>query len=265
MHRNTRYWRYIYDPTLTEQSFVHVSCNTALTDRATDSLQNSNLFCQLQRQVVRDRAIQVAFSSCSGCRRKYIEKTDCEDAGWNRKKVKADVLTVAKLEKFSALKYLNALTPTMLLQVTECNALFDFHEDYQTADSLPLMPIALITSDERSLPMRGMPIAWGELWSKLAGRFPGPHHQNTNKPASAGTQSDSGADAVRRNTGAAAASMPPPPLSNSVTALNYLPAARQREVAAKQHYAYPRGCNAGIPSNGADGFRSAAFHRHPGI
>eukprot|EP00965_Chrysotila_dentata_P082749 2730385-Pleurochrysis_carterae.AAC.1 len=76
----------------------------------------------------------------------------------------ADVLKIAEIEGFSE------------LQVAEWKPLFKFHADYETADSVPPTPINLHINDNKTHTMHGMPIPWNTLWSKLAGRFPRPHH-----------------------------------------------------------------------------------------
>eukprot|EP00965_Chrysotila_dentata_P253110 6211068-Pleurochrysis_carterae.AAC.1 len=145
--------------------------------------------------------------------------------GWNRAKMEKEVLEVAKEDGCSA------------EQLAEWKALFSFHEEHKTADSLPALPTSLTTEamGDSSFTLTGMPIEWKELWSKLAGRFPRPHHtaatsgeQGTGAPASA-AQHSSGAADVSQNTSTLrpAAVQLPLPLHNSVTGLNYQPAVRQ--------------------------------------
>eukprot|EP00965_Chrysotila_dentata_P257123 6212775-Pleurochrysis_carterae.AAC.1 len=84
--------------------------------------------------------------------------------------------------------------------------------------------------------MRGMPIRWDELWSKLAGRLPRPHHQSTAPCIAQGTQvGGTGADSLTRTERATTAAAPsattqheqPLALINNVTGINYPTNVRQ--------------------------------------
>eukprot|EP00965_Chrysotila_dentata_P077460 2557208-Pleurochrysis_carterae.AAC.1 len=114
MHiRNERYWRYLFDVSLEEHGYVHVSYRTALTDRASDSAAE---FKPLLPPAERGAQRQTDPSGIQHMLRctpitndpgvepweGTNEDTYSADAGWNREKVKADVLKLAELENFSA-------------------------------------------------------------------------------------------------------------------------------------------------------------------
>ena len=83
--------------------------------------------------------------------------------GWNRKKVRADVMDAGRILSFSE------------AEMAEWRALFDFWEQHPTPESLPASPHTIQMDDGRSYKMIGPP-AWAELWRVLR-RFPRPHHQ----------------------------------------------------------------------------------------
>ena len=91
--------------------------------------------------------------------------------GWNAKKVMAGVRAIAELEDF---------TPA---QHADWDALFGFHEQYTSADSIPSEQMQLKTSDGRVLNMEGPP-DWNELWRVLR-RFPRAHRKDAQPSASA--------------------------------------------------------------------------------
>eukprot|EP00965_Chrysotila_dentata_P129336 4275365-Pleurochrysis_carterae.AAC.1 len=73
-----------------------------------------------------------------------------------------------------------------------------------------------------------MPIAWRELWGRVAGRFPRPHLARAENAAdSTAPEHSSGAADISRNVNPTAEPILPLPLHNNVTGLNYTPAARQ--------------------------------------
>eukprot|EP00965_Chrysotila_dentata_P056744 1882714-Pleurochrysis_carterae.AAC.2 len=125
-------------------------------------------------------------------------------------------MEVAKLEKFTE------------NEKAEREALFDFHETHQHVDSLPSLPHTIHTRDHREFKLNGMPVPWDQLWAKLAGRFPRPHHKT--------------AEPEQHITTISATNAPPPAgaaaVTNNVTGINHLPAARQREVAANASNAH---------------------------
>eukprot|EP00965_Chrysotila_dentata_P233557 6199661-Pleurochrysis_carterae.AAC.1 len=72
--------------------------------------------------------------------------------------------------------------------------------------------------------MKGMPADWGTVWSKLEGRFSRPHHRASAVAES--TQHPAAVDGAN-NTAQHPPLQPAQAPTNSVTGLNYLPAARQ--------------------------------------
>eukprot|EP00965_Chrysotila_dentata_P131957 4362435-Pleurochrysis_carterae.AAC.2 len=135
-------------------------------------------------------------------------------------------------------RHVTRLCGSFVPQLNEWKALFKFHAEHETADSLPTLPVDLMDGEapgSDAFKLTGMPIAWKELWLKLAGRFPRPHHAAAEGiMADARPQGSSAADDVARNAGASAATPQLPlPLHNSVTGINYQPAARQQ--AGTQH------------------------------
>jgi len=108
-------------------------------------------------------------------------------------------------------------------QISEWNALFDFHDKYTTADSVPHMPIVLSLGGGRFGNMIGAPIAWAELWQVLkthardrGGQMPGPADGDITTPV---------AVAARKQEEL--------PLHNGVTGGN-LPRAQRRAAAMRQ-------------------------------
>lgn len=122
----------------------------------------------------------------------------------------------------SVLKY----TPK---QIAEWNALFDFHEKYTTADSVPHMPITLsLHGSGRDGRMNGAPISWAELW----------HWLKTHARSRGGEQAPGGEEEDGAAAGAAASTARPVvqrelPLLNGVTGSN-LPRAYRRAAAARE-------------------------------
>eukprot|EP00965_Chrysotila_dentata_P047940 1590334-Pleurochrysis_carterae.AAC.1 len=122
------------------------------------------------------------------------------------------------------------------MQVSEWDALFSCHTKYQTADSVPFTPIPLHANDRCTHTMHGMPVACETLWSKLAGRFPRPHH--TPADSSTHASSDGGCVSVAASAGgvdclvdrseSAVALELLLPLVNNMTGLNHRPAERAR-------------------------------------
>eukprot|EP00965_Chrysotila_dentata_P127101 4203868-Pleurochrysis_carterae.AAC.5 len=217
-----RHWRYKNDPKLVEHGCVHVSFKTKLTDEATDVTPEFKPFIPTSnnvRQMQTDpRGIQFVLHPPSTDDDPGVEPWegtgDAETAdgdGWNREKVMRDVLKTAEIEKFSK------------AQVAEWNALFDFHTQYQTADSVPPTPIHLHANDGRTHTLNGMPVPWHTLWSTLRGRFPRGHLSNQ----------ESAAELVASTVETAPTSdKPERPLAlvNSVTGINHRPADRTRAV-----------------------------------
>jgi len=108
-------------------------------------------------------------------------------------------------------------------QISEWNALFDFHDKYTTADSVPHMPIVLSLGGGRFGNIIGAPIAWAELWQVLkthardrGGQMPGPADGDITTPV---------AVAARKQEEL--------PLHNGVTGGN-LPRAQRRAAAMRQ-------------------------------
>eukprot|EP00965_Chrysotila_dentata_P150571 4974469-Pleurochrysis_carterae.AAC.1 len=110
-------------------------------------------------------------------------------------------------------------------QVAEWKALFDFHTQYETSDSVPPLPVELSLPEGRSMVLTGMPIPWSQLWGKLGARFPRQHHSSTGGATShhvVPKASDPAAVATQEL---------PLPLQNSVTGINYQEADRRNAAA----------------------------------
>ena len=135
--------------------------------------------------------------------------------GWNRKRVEKDVKKVAEILNYSD------------SQVEEWDALFEFHERYQTPESLPSMPHDLHMSSGRTYTMKGVP-DWHEMWQTLR-RFPRPHHTAVVGPL-VGVSGGATASDTTSGTAAACTDMPREPLAlaNRVTGPNNPPNQRKR-------------------------------------
>eukprot|EP00965_Chrysotila_dentata_P166939 5512176-Pleurochrysis_carterae.AAC.1 len=92
------------------------------------------------------------------------------------------------------------------VQIADRDALFTFHEEYQTSDSVPIMPHTLKTSDGRSREMHGMPIEWSILWSTLSKRFTREHHCDSAEDGTTSADVSCGAASIARNLRLAACS-----------------------------------------------------------
>ena len=93
---------------------------------------------------------------------KWVEGTDTDESGWSREKVFKDIRDYAVAEKFTD------------AQKQEWEALFDFHLQHETPDSLAFAPHVLSTRGGASITMHGMPISWYDMWETLR-RLPRAH------------------------------------------------------------------------------------------
>eukprot|EP00965_Chrysotila_dentata_P082660 2727783-Pleurochrysis_carterae.AAC.2 len=102
--------------------------------------------------------------------------------------------------------------------MAEWKALFTFHAEFNTADSVPELPATLEMPGYEGGQDR---------------RFPRPHHTRTSQLSSAPQHESSGAADVRRNDAAhnTASQALPLPVHNSITGINYQPSARQHASA----------------------------------
>eukprot|EP00965_Chrysotila_dentata_P055632 1845624-Pleurochrysis_carterae.AAC.1 len=110
--RNKRHWRYLFDHGLEEHGYVHVSYKTALTDRATDEAAEFKPLLDpaaagAQRQTApKGICFMLNYPSLMADNpgvelwEGTNEDTNSADAGWNRVKVKLDVMKIAEIERF---------------------------------------------------------------------------------------------------------------------------------------------------------------------
>ena len=137
------------------------------------------------------------------------DATDAE--AFNLTKLKKDVQKRAEVEEFS------------VEARSEWDALFEFHERYQTAESIPLGPTTLHRAcDGVKLTVTGTNISWQHMWSVLC-RLPRPHRAD-----GAGSSHDrvppdctSSGGATARSTLEQGPSIPlPNALHNNITGTN---------------------------------------------
>ena len=182
-----RLWHYEYAPELTD---VYVRCTfkTKLIDDATSTkaawkprlpanasgwhATDPEGLIFLQKDVD-GRYVQPDFTDPGLEKWKEADNTDDggddggddsgDKSGWSRDKVMDDIRKYAKAEKFTA------------EQCEEWEALFDFHLQYDTPESLPMAPHTLRTATTGcSVTMHGMPVSWSEMWTTLR-RLPRAH------------------------------------------------------------------------------------------
>ena len=139
---------------------------------------------------------------------------------FNLTKLKKDVHKRAEVEEFS------------VEAKSEWDALFEFHERYQTPESIPLGPITLQRAcDGTKLTMAGTNISWRHMWSVLC-RLPRPHRMEDADSAKDDEATDGRASgcAHERNTCSDAPTIVlPNSLHNNITGTNYPRATRERE------------------------------------
>eukprot|EP00965_Chrysotila_dentata_P117490 3882786-Pleurochrysis_carterae.AAC.1 len=257
-----RFWRYMWDPVMVDpddpDNHVRVIYKTNLTDRATNTQAEFKplrpaapgatqkatdplgiKFMLTVPSLDKDPGVE-AWKKAGGAAAKE-DDGGAESDNWNREKVEKDIKDYGAVHGFTVeQEYFSHTRATFKCPlIAEWRALFAFHAEHPTADSLPPMPIALNVStatEARSMNLTGMPISWSQLWSKLAGRFPRPHHNRVEASAgSALTTSGSGADSLARSermvaqNGEVAGTEPELPLEliNNVTGINYSAGARQ--------------------------------------
>tara|TARA_B100000795_G_C22739776_1_gene414820 strand:+ start:66 stop:1058 length:993 start_codon:yes stop_codon:yes gene_type:complete len=142
------------------------------------------------------------------------DKATEEDAsGWDRDKVFRDVRETGRIEKFSA------------EQMAEWEALFAFHNRYQTPESLPMAPHTLTTGSGKSICMHGMPISWTEMWTTLR-RLPRPHLATAPAAAAAAPS----APAASQGAASSSSVEKGHALQNNVTGTNHPKRARDKEA-----------------------------------
>ena len=176
-----RLWHYEYAPELTD---VYVRCTfkTKLTDDATptkaawkprlpanDSGWHATdpeglIFLQKNEE---GTYVQPDFDDPGLEKWKEADESETDDSGdnsgWSRDKVMRDIREYAKAEKF---------TPA---QCEEWEALFDFHLQHESPESVPMAPHTLRTATTgHSVTMHGTPVSWSEMWTTLR-RLPRAH------------------------------------------------------------------------------------------
>jgi hypothetical protein len=234
-HKDKRWWRFVRDERVEGHGEVQVLYKEKLTDTATNTHEEWRPFDLVPRSEAQpkyatrpnglrfmdrwpdtadDPGVE-AFTTPAG--------GDNAEGGWRRQRVEKDVMDTGRKLGFTA------------KQESEWRALFSFHEEHQTADSVPKTPAMLTIDDGRAHTLRGAPMRWrSEVWSTLH-RHAVACGRRTDDGGVAAHESSSMGASARDNAVRTAGRMPPPPLAviNGVTGID---APRRDRSAAQKTY-----------------------------
>ena len=208
-----RFWVYEYDPNLPEHGYVRVTYKEAVTTSESEERPYEFKPVDLVDGQYRPKPQGLIFMqdarytpNCSHPDARFPTLADNpgvdawklgkptegvpEKSTWQQERVFRDILEHRMLN-FSA------------DQQQQWHALHRFHQLYETADSVPSLPITLQSPAGSSFSMdHGTPFDWHAAWSKLAWRFDRPH-----KPSTAAAPAGPSAAPAGSSSSAAA---PPP-------------------------------------------------------
>ena len=186
-----RFWVYEYDPDLSQHGYVRVTYKEAITTKPTDARPCEFLPVEEIDGTLRTKKEGLIFMqdarvtpNCSHPDARFPTLTSNPGVdSWKLGRPTEGVPTKSTWQQDKVLR--DVLEHRMLNfssnQKQQWHAMHEFHSLYETADSVPALPLSLSSPDGSSFVMQhGSPYDWDAMWTKVAWRFDRPHKPKPN-------------------------------------------------------------------------------------